>query len=73
MGKAVREDCELERLLQMRGSLKATQSRQGPPTYRQTHDAVVAVIAVIILLLSIISISIVSWDDMIELGMVEWC
>lgn len=73
MEKAVREDCELERLLQMRGSLKATQSRQGPPTYRQTHDAVVAVIAVIILLLSIISISIVSWDDMIELGMVEWC
>lgn len=67
MENAVREDCELERLLQMRGSLKATQSRRGPLAYRQTHDAVIAVIAVIISLLSIISISIVSRDDIIEL------
>ena len=69
MENAIREDCGLERLLEKRGFLKATQSKQGPSTYQQTHDAV---IAVIISQLSIISISIFSRDDIIDLGVVEW-
>jgi hypothetical protein len=73
MENSIGEDCGLERLLEMRGLLKATQSKQGPSTYRQTHDAVIAVIAVIISQLSIISISILSWDDIIDLGVVESC
>jgi len=73
MENAIRKDCELERLLEMRGLLNATQSKQGPSTYRQTHDAVIAVIAVIISQLSIMSISILSWDGIIDLGVVEWC
>ena len=68
--RLIREDCGLERLLEKRGLLKATQSKQGPSTYQQTHDAV---IAVIISQLSIISISIFSRDDIIDLGVVEWC
>jgi len=35
MENAIRGGCELERLLKMRGLLKATQSKQGPSTYQR--------------------------------------
>jgi hypothetical protein len=60
MENAIREDCELERLFGNAGFIEGHAVKAG------------AFDLSIISQLSIISISILSWDDIIDLGVVEW-